>query len=191
MSDTVPIVATNINDFIDYQLHQYQMNEGVDSLLDYARMFNEAGNYYYLGVGFPYDTPDLTFIPGGSFSSTITVPSFSYLVSVGVYSQNSSGCQIRVYDKGAKADMMYTIFARDANVFVTNNELDIPPEFTGEPVQNFLQSPYIISPPGALQIEITDMTPQGGSNNLIQILLSFAVPVNRESIGVNTVQDIS
>lgn len=180
-------------------LPAYDQSWQTDALLDIERQVWDADNYYWYGIPFPTGG-DIIFNQTGSpnvlqtFSGDITVPPFAILTKItyfqGLLSDGvgapSGRCKLRVYDKGGKVDMIHKQFAMIDNVAsnMTGQDTGL---LSG---QNDPFGPYmlmerkIVMPPGVLHLEITDMS--GVANIAIQVLLSFAVPRNRQSLGMVT-----
>jgi len=85
----------------------------------------------------------------------------------------SPGFKLRVYDKGSQSDLYYQQFAFGQTV---GGDGGTPGNVTaGTPFGPYFPvSPLVISSPGILQIEVTNLDPN--NNQAIQALLSFAVP---------------
>jgi hypothetical protein len=181
-----------LSDYLN-TLTGYDSNAGVDSLLDISRDIWDSQAYYFRGCPFPTG-PDIFFNAPGSgfvnqtFSGDIMVPPFSILTKITYFSQQPEAeggaaptgdrpFKIRIYDKGAKADMIHKQFTLVPNVagsmkgnisgvILPNNE-EFGPYYLLERMH--------IMPPGILHVEITDLS--GAVNNIIQCLFAFAVPI--------------
>ena len=184
-----------LSDFLD-TLPAYNNCWNQIPLLDISRQVWDSGDYYYLGVPFPTGT-DIFFNQPGSgnvnqtLTGDITVPQFSLLTSICFFSAGTngtvpnSGFKIRVYDKGGKVDMIMKQFS-----LVNEIASRMAGEISGniQPGENDPFGPYyllthmFVMPPGVLTIDITDLS--GVVNNMIQVLLNFAVPLN--SLSTNT-----
>lgn len=175
------------------KLTGYDANAGVDTLLDVTRDIWDSENYYFLGVPFPTG-PDIFFNAPGTgfvnqtFSGDIQVPPFSILTKITYFSQqpetdggqNPAGnrpFKIRIYDSGAKNDMIHKQFTLVPNVASamrgTRTGVILPRNDEFGPY--YLLELMTIMPPGSLHVEITDLS--GVANNIIQVLFAFAVPI--------------
>ncbi len=96
------------------------------------------------------------------------------------------GFRYRIYDKGAKLDVMIdTQFAQNTSTIGVMANLAAPNTQTNVPIgPNFLATPYVVLKPGALQLEVTNLS---NLDCAIQIFLHFAVPVNRQSANENLI----
>lgn len=171
-------------------LGAYNLNEKVDTLLDLARTIETEGGYFYQGIPFPTKTNDVNvsgqaIIPAGvTFGGAISVQAGSILTSITSYSDQNEGFKFRIYDKGAKKDFFAgTVFGfrRIAAVSLVGDPTTQLPDLNStQPFGPAMQfNPFIILPPGSLQIEITNLSQTNDA--LIQMLLNFAVPLTREA----------
>jgi hypothetical protein len=179
------------SDYLD-KLTGYDANSGVDSLLDITRDIWDSEAYYFLGAPFPTG-PDIFFNKPGSgfvnqtFAGDIQIPPFSILTKITYFSQQpeTDGGQvatgnrpfkIRIYDHGAKNDMIHKQFTLVPNVASAmrgaRSGVILPRNDEFGPY--YLTSLLTIMPPGSLHVEITDLS--GAVNNIIQVLFAFAVP---------------
>jgi hypothetical protein len=191
-------------------LPQFNLNEQSDNLIDQARAILDAGNYYHQTVGFP-DLPGVV-VSGGVVSNyalgetktgTIQVPAGSFLVSICIYSQNTGGCKVRIFDKGTKAELFDRQYGMSRLLSDNNSLYDasigplfgIDQTFSAGNVNDpnlypwYALSPIIITPPGVLQVDTTNMD-LGANGNYIQIVLQFAVPINQSSEQIIVVNEV-
>lgn len=176
-------------------LQGYNLSFNQYCLLDIARQVWDAENYYFMGVPFPVGG-DIFFNQPGSgnvlqtFSGDIPIPPFALLTKITFFSSNAGNFKLRIYDKGGKVDMIFKQFSIVQNV---------GSEMTGQiggglmPAQDDPFGPYyllerkFVMPPGLLHVEITDLT--GVQNNMIQILMAFAVPRTTQGTSLQTVTE--
>jgi hypothetical protein len=169
-------------------LPAYNLNAGVDSLLDQSREIQESGKFYYLGVPFP-PAQNIEFDPYESMQGSVNIQPYSFLVSISAYSSNAAGFQFSVYDKGAKTYIFQPTQYGQDRIIASNLSITYPNNNVSSTIENpdpngpyFLTSPLIVLPPGAFQIEMTSMA---SVNNSCQILFGFAIPLTPKSINVN------
>jgi hypothetical protein len=194
-----PIVPTYLSAWLD-ELSAYTTNEGTDEFLDLMRLLWESDNYYPYLVCFPNNIVGtgggtgsgniLNFNPGETQTGAFQLPVGSYCVSASCYSNESNnittptgpGAKIRIYDKATQCDLFYQQFANGLDVFGNLGaiKVDVP----GGP--HLVVDPLVISPPGTIQWEITNLDPNNGAT--IQVLLSFACPKNAVSNNVVTME---
>jgi hypothetical protein len=173
-----------LNTYIN-NLGPYTLTEGLDRLLDAGRMVNEAQSYYWLGIPFP-GAQQAALPAYGNYSGTLTVPELAYVISLtGVAIVTATGAvatagfKFRMYDKGGKIDSFINTQFAGSRQFLqeqASNPLDSADSNPTGPY--LLDSPMIVLPPGALQLEVTNLT------NLpvtCQVLIQLAVPSNRQS----------
>jgi len=175
------------NQFID-RLPGYDLWYGTDILLDQCRGIEESGEYIWMGVPFP--TGDDIFLDAyGHFAQAITVPPYSYCLYFTGYSQQPEGFKVRIFDKGAKVDLFASTFANNY-VATPNLSQDIQTDSAdaGNPYSDafpigpyLLTSPNPILAPGAIQLEITNMSQ---NPNTCQIFIAFGVPVTNQNLNI-------
>lgn len=164
----------------------YDLSEGLDTYLDLAREIILSDNYFYQGKPFPVIPQGQLFTlePYETFSGTIVAPAYSFIVSMTHYTNQSEGFRLSVYDKGAKTDLFYNKFAKDitGSAQMGPNVDPHPATVSTEALEafqaqgpRFIEGPMVILPPGTLQIELTNLSP---NQNLAQVLFNFAVPMN-------------
>lgn len=185
------ILQGDVNDFIN-KLPGYDCNEGVISLLDLLRTINESNNYYWLGASFPYGN-NVIVNGNQTVSGSLTVPAGSYVTSISCYDDvpdDPHGFKVSIYDKGSRAPIIYGNYALERLV-AGNGQLvygvDVPNRnISGMNADTpfgpaYLQSPFIVTPPGVLNWEIVNL---GSAQIYAQVLLCCAVPINAESRNV-------
>lgn len=164
-------------------LPAYNNSQGNSELLDLVRMINESGNYFYTGAAFPniaqvpvFRVPALETING-----SIQLPPGTYVVSISHYSEQPEGIKLKLYDKGTKASIFYGDYAI-AEV-VSGNFVET---VVGEPFgPNYLMNPFIVTPPGVLNWELTNLS---SSAALIQMICECAVPINNQSLNTRLIK---
>jgi len=178
----------------------YDVWKGLDQLLDLAREVQWSGNYYWQGIAFP-DTNgfpqsnDLVFLPGQTKSGSIQVPSGSYIVALNFAALDSvtllpgAGIKIKLFDKGTKASIFYGDFAIAQTVMSTMQLRfgagnDTPDVFGA----GYLMAPFIVTDPGVVGWEITSID-NAGNDQVVQVMMSTAVPINKQSIGTRIVEE--
>jgi hypothetical protein len=168
--------------FLD-NLPAYNLHSGVDRMLDLSRLVIDSDNYYWSGVAFP-NRDNTAFGPGATFAGNVAIQPYSYITSLTVFSDQVEGFKLRIYEKGSKSDIFGGQFCFDTicgsvmeAVFPGATPADTP---FGP---HFLISPFIVLPPGSLQIEITNLN-QVVDGAVIQIMLSCAVPVTDKSLNI-------
>jgi hypothetical protein len=176
-----PIFPSYLSNWLDH-LGAYDTWEGQDEALDMMRILYESDAYY------PYMV--LNFNAGETQTGSFQVPSGSWFVSAGCYvnegtnvvSKTGAGAKVRVYDKATQSDLFYQQFAMGKCVFDDGDNRS--PTTMDSPFGPYLvRSPFIISSPGVIQWEITNIDANNAAT--IQVLLSFAVP--KGSISGNVV----
>ena len=179
--------------FLD-NLQAYNLNAGVDSMLDLARMVIDADSYYYNGVAFPTGATlgNMLVGPGATYAANVAIEPYSYLVNISGLSVFAEGpaaftpgmFKLRIYEKGSKSDIFNGQFALSSNVASGMEYGAFFPAPTPQDVPFgvfWLQSPLVILPPGSLQIEITNLEAVAC---YIQILMAMATPVTDRSLNI-------
>ena len=156
-------------------LQAYNLNEGVDRLLDTYREIIGSEQYYPLLVPFPTGN-DWTIAAGSQFQGSIRIPIGSILTSItGAQvgnAPNDMGFKLRVYDRGTKSDLI------DKQVILGSLMApELLANVAGEPFgPNLIMDPgIVILDPGSLQVSITNLDETNSAN--IQVLFAFAVPI--------------
>jgi hypothetical protein len=167
----------------------YDCGEGLDTLLDLAREIQDSGNYYWQGVSFP-DSNSLVIAPQVTVNGTLQIPEGTYVTAIQMFARKSAdftasgGFRVKLYDKGTKASIFYGDYVR-ANLVASEMQVQtLSPWGLG-----YLTSPFIVTPPGVLGWEIVSM--DASNNQLIQMMLCCAVPINKASIGVRVVSKVA
>jgi hypothetical protein len=181
----------------------YNNNWQTDEMLDLMREILESGNYYWIGVNFP--TGGDTTIPAlGTVNGSVQVPAGSYVVSMNYFCDpgtslspiNPGGIKLKLWDKGSKASIFYGDYALDRTV-MSNMQLEygvgngVGPSDPGSNADTpfgagLLLSPFIVTPPGVLNWEIVNLD-TNANGAVVQVLLSIAVPINANSIGMRKI----
>jgi hypothetical protein len=171
----------------------YDCSEGLDKLLDLARTIQDSGNYYWQGISFP-DSSDLVILPGQTKNGTIQVTPGTYIVALNYFAANvvtfanGAGVKVKLYDKGTKASIFYGDgdFSLD-RVSMSNMQVKYGAGNTDIPFgQGYLMSPFIVTPPGIIGWELVSLDTTG-TNQIVQVMMSSAVPINKQSIGLRVV----
>lgn len=192
--------------FID-NLQAYNSSPGVIAMTELIREIQQSGNYYFQGITFP--TGGNTTVPGnGTVNGTIQLPQGSYCTSITHYDVVEDevrggqgggfpgfGFKFKLYDKGSKASIFYGDYALNRTVSSNmqiqygvgaNNPPSDPGMNPDNPFgPNYLLSPFIINIPGVMGWEVVNLDPNPA---VIQVMLSCAVPINRQSVGQKNVQ---
>lgn len=172
----------------------YDLNAGTDLLLDQSRFILHSDAYIYQGVAFPKGQ-DCFVAPGQTFSGSLNLTPFSYIVSLTGWSGNGNRFTLRIYDKGAQTDFYYRQFAWFPTV-ISNMQGTFnlgQPLYISDQDKPFgpylLRDPMIVLPPGILQIQATNVStdPTFGAN-FIQMLFGIAVPKSTVSMQNRKVQ---
>ena len=163
----------------------YDLWSGTDLLLDLTRYILDSDAYIFRGVGFPKGE-DVNIAEGQTFSGTLNLIPYSYVLSVTGWSANDNQFTVRIYDKGAQTDVYARQFGWFPSVIsnmtgqsnngevILNNDIDNP---FGP---YFFRDPLIILPPGVLQIQITNVatSPSLQRLGICQMFFNVAVPKN-------------
>lgn len=161
----------------------YTASPGLDSLLDQARTFAMTDDYYWQGTAFP-GSSFTNLAARATYAGIVTVPPLSYITNLTgdcfatTPSEEASniGFSIRIYDKGAKADTAINAqFIRSRLISSALRQTSI----RIKQGQSWLLSPMIVLAPGALQIEITNLSSIAIT---AQMLLGMAIPLNAVSM---------
>ncbi len=159
-------------------LPAYDASLGTIEMLDLIREIQTSGNYYFQGMPFP--VAGATTVPAfGTVNGTFQVPAGTYVTSISHYAGNAEGFKVKLYDKGSKASIFYGDYAKTPIV-----SSDMVPTTEGPFGPAYLMSPFIINDPGVLGWEVVNLS---STDQVLQVLLCVAVPINKRSIGANTV----
>jgi hypothetical protein len=183
----------------------YDLWTGTDLMLDLARNILASDAYIFQGIGFPKGA-DISLMPGQTFSGSLNLTPYSYVLSLSGFSANANQFTVRIYDKGAQTDVYQKQFAWFptviGNLQGTFNEGQILYQNTQDvPFGPYIfRDPLIILPPGVLQIQLTNVAPndtQFGvlpseqTPNLVQMFFGIAVPKNTVSLQNRALQTSS
>lgn len=185
--------SSDVRAFADYSpldwlnsLPLYNLSEWSDEMLDLLREIQTSGNYYFEAKPFPVLNPGDTGIPaGGNISGVISIPPYSYVTIINAFSTTEKGFKFRVYDSGAKVDLIDKLWGWDRLVASNQGILNTPE--IGNIPPHLLMAPMIVLPPGILRVEITNMDLT--NTNLCQMIFCFAVPKTSSSTGTAITND--
>ena len=196
----IHIIDGPVEDASEYldTLQGYNITYQQDELLNIARRVWDADNYYPMIVPFPGKPNDLFNATNSgyvlqTFSGVVTVPAFSVLVKMTAYAgpdpDHPTLFKLRIYDKGGNVDLVYKQFSLADNICgKMTGQLTGQFEPQDDPFgPSYLLDNAFVMPPGALQVEITDLS--GVANTRIQIAMFFAVPKNSQSLGMQQITD--
>lgn len=195
-----PIEPTySVSTWYDYQ-GMADLWTGTDLQLDLTRHIINSDAYFFQGIAFPKGSTDVLVPPGSTFTGTINLVPYSYVISVTAFVANGNQFTIRIYDKGALTDVYAKQFAWSPTVVsnMTGSFNEGQVIFQGD--QNkpfgpyFFRSPLIVLPPGVLQISLTNVgiAPILQNIQFIQLFFNIAVPKNTSSMqnqAIETNQD--
>ena len=170
----------------------YDLNTGTDLLLDQVRHLLASDNYTFQGVAFPKGS-DVEVDFQQTFSGSLNLVPYSYVFGLNGYNENEGQFTLRIYDKGAQTDMYYGQFAWYPTVLGTmQNQFDTPGDFillgdNDKPFgPYFFRAPWIVLPPGVLQIQITNASASFNPSFPIQrVQLLFLVAVPKNTVTLN------
>ena len=181
----------------DYQ-GAFDLWTGTDLLLDNARQILASDSYVFQGVAFPKGQ-DVEIDFQQSFSGSINLIPYSYVLGLNGFSLNQNQYTLRIYDKGAQTDLYYGQFAWYPTVLGTMQE-----QFSavGDSIvlgtqdvpfgPYWFRSPLIILPPGDLQIQLSNATPNFPPPGLpaqnVQLMFLVAAPKTTTTISTRKVQ---
>lgn len=176
----------------------YDLNVGTDLELDLARHILESDAYVFQGMAFP-KAGDIYIQTQQSFSGTVNLIPYSYIMGLTGWSGNENAFTLRIYDRGAQTDLFYGQFAWYPTVLSNmqgspNMGQTIFPGEQNKPFTPFLfRSPLIVLPPGILQLQLTNVAnPAFFAGGIAQMLLMLAIPKTTMSLQnqkVMTAQD--
>lgn len=172
----------------------YDLNTGTDLLLDQSRYILNSDAYLFQGVAFPKGQ-DVFLDPGQTFSGTLNLTPYSYIVSLTGWTGNGNQFTLRIFDKGAQTDFYFRQFAWFPTVISNmqggfNNGEPLPIDKWDTPFgPYFFRDPMIVLPPGVLQLQVTNVStdPTFGAN-IVQLLFNVAVPKSTLSMQNRKVQ---
>lgn len=201
-SSVRPIFPSYLSNWLD-NLGAYDLWPEEDwDPLELMRLIYESDAYFPYMVPFPTNIVGsgsgtgsgnvLNFNAGETQTGAIQISPGSYLVSAGCYVSEGQGeeapnafpgAKIRIYDKATQSDLFYATYGYGASVFSDGSGGGaLTPNVPFGP--HLFESPLVISSPGILQWEITNLDPNNAAT--IQVLLSFAVPKGSVSGNVVT-----
>ena len=170
---------------------------GTDLLLDTSRQILASDSYVFQGISFPKGQ-DVEIDFQQSFSGSINLIPYSYVLGLTGFSRNLDQYTLRIYDKGAQTDLFYGQFAWYPTVIgtmqkqfsavgdtISTQTLDIP--FTAY----WFRAPLIILPPGDLQIQLTNAAPNFDPTvpmQSVQLMFLVAAPKTTTTISTRKVQ---
>lgn len=173
---------------------------GTDLLLDQSRHILASDAYVFQGIAFPKGT-DVEIDYQGTFSGSLNLVPYSYILGLTGFSGDGLQYNLRIYDKGAQTDLYYGQFAWYPTVMGTMQQSNnTPGHFLSSGEQNvpfgayYFRDPLIVLPPGNIQIQITNSTPQRfptGAMEIVQLLFLVAAPKNTVTLSTRRVQTSS
>lgn len=174
------VMPTNETEYLDL-LTPYRQSPGRDKDLDLARKVVTSFNYFPVICGWP-DGPlaEQTFAPYQTKEGSININARAILVGMTSYSSvDGAGLRITVTDKGSGLSLGGQPQLRD-QIFMSRfaRELGmsgLPPGVV-VPGITLLLDPVVVTPPGQIQVTITNMS--ATDTIIAQIALMFAVPAN-------------
>lgn len=172
-----------VNQFVD-NLPGYNSCQGTDEMLDLMREIQNSGNYYWQGIPFPIGGAT-SVVGNATVNGTIQVTQGTYITAITHYmADGDAGFKFKLYDKGSKASIFYGDYCREG--LVSSDMVQAVNVYGG--VRPFgpayLMSPFIVTDPGVLGWEVVNLSP---TTQTIQVMLSCAVPINRQSIGAKII----
>ena len=176
----------------------YDLNAGTDMQLDLTRHILDSDAYMFKGVTFPKG--DDIYIPSQqSFSGTINLIPYSYILGLTGWSGNANAFTLRIYDRGAQTDLFYGQFSWYPTVLSNMQGGPNMGTSINQGVQNkpftphFFRSPLVVLPPGILQLQLTNVAnPDFFQGGIAQLLFMLAVPKSTVSMAnqkILTAQD--
>jgi len=167
----------------------FDLNVGTDLQLDLTRHILESDAYFFQGVSFP-KANDTIIPPQQSFSGTVNLIPYSYIVGLTGWSGNLNRFTLRIYDRGAQTDLFFRQFAWYPTVVSNMTGTPNMGQVISQNDQNkpfgpyFLRSPLVVLPPGILQVQLTNVaTPDFTTGGIAQLLFMVAVP--RSTVSLN------
>ena len=175
----------------------YDLNTGTDLLLDQTRHILESDNYTCQLISFPKGAA-ISVPFAQSFNGSLNLVPYSYILGLNGFNSNMGQFTLRIYDKGAQTDLYYGQFAWFPTVIGgmqqqittggdTINLSDVDKPFG----PYFFRAPWIVLPPGVLQIQVTNALPiqvnPGSTQEFVQMLFLVAVPKNTATLNTRRV----
>lgn len=185
----------SVSTWYDYN-GAYDLNAGTDLLLEQARHIIDSDAYVFQGVAFPKGA-DIEIDFQQTFSGSLNLIPYSYILGVNGFSRNSGAYTLRIYDKGAQSDLYYGQFAWYPTVIGTmQDQYSAAGDFITIHDQDkpfgpyFFRAPLIVLPPGVLQIQVTNALPfvPQVERQLVQLLFLVAAPKNTATLSTRKVQ---
>lgn len=172
----------------------YDLNTGTDLLLDQVREILLSDNYTFQGIGFPKGG-DVQFDFHNTFDGSLNLVPYSYIFGLNGYNEAAGQFTLRIYDKGAQTDLYYGQFAWYPTVIgIMQNQFSEGAQILQADQDKpfgpyFFRAPWIVVPPGILQIQITNVgqivTPQPIQR--AQLLFLVAVPKTTQTLNTRRV----
>ena len=171
----------------------YDLNTGTDLQLDLIRQILASDNYTFQAISFPKGK-DIEVDFQKTFSGSLNLVPYSYIWGLNGYNETEGQFTLRIYDKGAQTDLYYGQFAWYPTVLGTGQgQFDLPGDFILLGQENkpfgpyFFRAPWIVLPPGILQIQITNVSAAFDPVHPIQhVQLLFLVAVPKTTQTLNT-----
>lgn len=186
----------SVSTWYDYN-GAYDLNAGTDLLLEQTRHIIDSDAYVFQGVAFPKGA-DIEVDFQQTFSGSLNLIPYSYIVGLTGFSQNSGQYTLRIYDKGAQTDLYYGQFAWYPTVIGTMQEqFSAAGDFINLQTPDipfgpyFFRAPLIVLPPGVLQIQITNAVTNPGTApamQRLQLLFLVAAPKNTVTLSTRKIQ---
>lgn len=162
-------------------LPAYDLNDGTSSMLDLARQVIDSEEYFFQGYCWP-QSGDSQVASLANFEGQISIPWGSYIMSISAFTdQTDAGFDFQIYDQGAKHSLFGRTFGHNFNVGNFGFAQNIP---TGP---TWMLEPYIVLKPGQFQMQLTNLSANTAN---VQVYLSCAVPISRETLNVNTMKRV-
>lgn len=172
----------------------FDLNTGTDLLLDLTRDILNSDNYVCQLIAFPKGQDVVFTASGQSFSGSLNLVPYSFIIGLTGYNNARDQFSVRIYDKGAQTDLYYGQFALFPTVAGSvQDELAGPVQYLPVTTRDFpfgpyfFRAPWIVVPPGILQISITNSINAielVGSTSpfFLQMLFLVAVPKTSETL---------
>lgn len=168
----------------------FDLNTGTDLQLDLTRQILESDNYVCQLIAFP-KAADVLINLGTSFSGSLNLIPYSYII--GLIGFDSGQFTLRIYDKGAQTDLYYgqfawfpTVIGVGQSTISAQGDAALPgiAGFDKPFGSYFFRAPWIVLPPGVLQIQVSNVTqnPSPYFPQELQLLFLVAVPKNTVSL---------
>lgn len=171
------------------QLQAYNTWKHNDERLDLLREIQYSGNYYWQGIAIPGSVFLTSGVPAkATINGVSVIPPGTYVTSITHYHSQPEAFRIKLYDKGSKASIFYGDYSHIIPIGSNMSGSGIygtPPSDPGSNADlpfgpGYFMSPFIITGPGVIGWELVNASP---NTNVIQLMLSCAVPITNRSIG--------